>query len=326
MTDFKADESANMKSGEDVFSLASTTGGGARPKLAPSHFPDRTPEMDLRIGLHESGHILCGKAFGFPVALATINPAGGYGGMVSASADSSFLSPEHVADLCARVRPLMPQIGEPRADGNEFYAHAHFRTVELLAGTEAERLFHTDDPPLRAEHDLQEARSFAGIICTSPASIDAFIEFARVEARAMLADHRHVVLALATRLVERRTLDGTEIDAIIAQAVAGKELADERARRAGWKRTETNAARLPEYQSAMRRGGSRAERIDLAVSLIREGANLRQACEAVRLPNAERDVARRCDQRGVPRKRSPALPQWKTHVPDPVIVKPGNPR
>ena len=101
-----------------------------------------------------------------------------------------------------------------------------------------------------------------------------------------------------------------------------KEVADERARRAAWKHTEANAARLAEYQSPMRRGASRGERIDEAVRLIREGASLRWASEAVRLPNAKRAIARRCDQRGVARKPSPALPQWETHIPDPVIVPP----
>jgi hypothetical protein len=215
------------------------------PRPAPSL--TRTPEMDRRVSLHESGHILCGKAFGFAVGFATIDPSGGYAGMVRASADNSFLSPEHVAELCAKVRPLLPAIGESRADIAEFHAHAHCRTIELLAGSESERLFHADDPPLRAEHDLQEARSFAGIICTSPSSVDAFIAYARVEARAMLADHRHVVLALAHGLVARRTLDGDQIDAIIAHAVAEKDFADERARCAAWKCVETSAATFANY-------------------------------------------------------------------------------
>jgi hypothetical protein len=228
---------------EGVLSLASDQpGGGELPRLAPSL--TRTLEMDRRVALHEAGHILCGKAFGFPVGLATIDPCDGYAGMVRASADNSFLSPEHVAELCAKVRPLMPAIGEPRADIAEFHAHAHCRTIELLAGSESERLFHADDPPLRAEHDLQEARSFAGIICTSPTSLDAFIAYARVEARAMLADHRHVVQALALALVERRTLDGTAIDAIIAQAVAEQDLAAEKIRQRAWRGVVANAGRF----------------------------------------------------------------------------------
>jgi hypothetical protein len=44
--------------------------------------------------------------------------------------------------------------------------------------------------------------------------------------------------------------------------------------------------------------------------------------QLVGLSNPERDVARRCDQRGVPRKRSPALPVFETTIPDPLIVPP----
>ena len=207
-----------------------------------------------------------------------------------------------------------------RADIAEFHAHAHCRTIELLAGTESERLFYADDPPLRAEHDLQEARSFAGIICTSPSSIDAFIEFARAEARAMLADHRHVVRALALALVQQRTLNGTEIDTIITQAVAEMDLAGEKARQRQWRAVEANAGRLAINQTGMRRGASRSERVDKAVAVVRAGANVRQACKIVGLSRGERDVARRCDQRGVPRKRSPALPVFETTIPDPALV------
>ena len=302
-------------------SLASDQpGGGERPKLALSHLAERTPEMDFRIALHESGHILCGKVFGFPVGLATIVASGGYGGMVSANADQSLYTPEHVAELCEKVRPLMPAIGEPRADVAEFHAHAHFRTVELLAGTESERLFFADDAPLRAEHDLQEARSFAGIICTSPASVDAFIEYGRAEARAILTDHQHVVALLAHALISRRTLDGTEIDAIIAQAIAEQDFADEMVRQRQWRGVEANAGRLALNQTGMRRGASRSERIDEAVAVVRTGANVRQACKAVGLSRGERDVARRCDQRGVAGKHSPSRPVFGTTVPDAVIV------
>jgi hypothetical protein len=102
-------------------------------------------------------------------------------------------------------------------------------------------------------------------------------------------------------------------------------LDNEKARQRRWHAVEANAARLGINQTGMRRGASRAERIDEAVSAVRAGANVRQARRYVGLRNAERDVARRCDQRGVPRKRSPALPQWETHIPDPVIAK-GNPQ
>jgi len=230
-------------SGNDELSLASplTGGSGSPKKPSPSSYPARTPEMDLRIAKHESGHICCGKAFGFPVAFATIVPTDGYGGMVSANADRSFLAtPDHVADLCAKVRPLMPQVGQPRIDAAEFYTHAHFRIIVLLAGTESERLFHTADPPLQANHDLEEAKVFAAIIC-SPAAVPAFIEFGKAEARAILDDHRHIALALARALVANRTLDGDQIDSVISDAVFAKAIDNEHLRRAEWQRTIANS-------------------------------------------------------------------------------------
>jgi hypothetical protein len=194
----------------------------------------RSPELDFRIAVHESGHILTGKIFNFPVGLATVDPGDGYSGMVSANGDLSLLSSERVHDLIDLVRPAMPQPGQSRIEAAEFYTHSHFRIVELLAGTEAERIMF-DFEPLVARHDLDEAKSFASILCSSPESIDAFIEYGRAEARALLNKHRHILVALANELVARRTLTGVEIDEIIS-------CAPERARRADWAGVMESAA------------------------------------------------------------------------------------
>jgi ATP-dependent Zn protease len=48
----------------------------------------------------------------------------------------------------------------------------------------------------------------------SPASIRAYVEFGKAEATALLAANRARVIAVAAALIERRTLDGAEIDRI----------------------------------------------------------------------------------------------------------------
>jgi hypothetical protein len=234
------------------WSLTELAGEGGGQSVLPPYFAyERTPELDFRIALHEGGHICVGKLFGFPVEFATIvaDPIHGYGGLVSGNADrSSLLLPDRVVDLCTQIKPLMPQIGEPRTDIAEFVAHAHHRTVELLSGSESERLFHTSDPPLQAAHDLDEARAFAGIICSSPASINAFIDFARAEARAILEDHRHIVFALARALVDYRTLDGSDlISQIIADSISANAIAIERKRQVDWQGVVENAARFKTF-------------------------------------------------------------------------------
>jgi hypothetical protein len=49
--------------------------------------------------------------------------------------------------------------------------------------------------------------------------------------------HKSAVVAIADALVERRTLNGDEIDRIIAGALAVADIAAERERRTQWMRT-----------------------------------------------------------------------------------------
>jgi hypothetical protein len=204
------------------------------------------PGIDRRIALHEAGHITVGRALGAEFGGATINPGPDFSGM----AWGPYFEPSRLSDLslatdiCDRVRPLMPGLGDRRVDGAEFYTHAHFRIVELMAGTEAERILHIADPPLDAINDRQQAWAFANIVCcsNSPSAIEQFLSFARAEAAALIAAHRSVVLAIAEALLEKRTLSsGAEIDQIIADALTSAALAAERKRRADWSLVVTNA-------------------------------------------------------------------------------------
>jgi hypothetical protein len=207
----------------------------------------RTPEMDLmdfRIAVHESGHVIVGRAIGAPVAGCTIVPGKNYSGLTwGPNGDpSKYGSTDDVGDLCSRLAPLMPQCGEPRSDVAEMIVHAHGRCVELLAGTEAERVLIPDRPPFDAIHDQREAGAFAGIICCTPAAVDDFLAYARREATALIEAHRSAVQALADALVVKRTLGGVEIDAIIITALARNELATEKQRRTTWARVQESAA------------------------------------------------------------------------------------
>jgi hypothetical protein len=205
----------------------------------------RTPQMNYRIAVHEGGHVIVARAIGAPVAGCTIVPGKNYSGLTwgPTGDPSKYGSTDEVSNLCSRLAPLMPQCGESRANVAEIIVHAHGRCVELLAGTEAERLLIPDKPPLDAIHDQQEAGAFAGIICRTPAAIDDFLAYARREAASLIEAHRSAVLALADRLVEKRTLNA-EIDEIIASAVAADELNRERARRAEWMAIIENARRF----------------------------------------------------------------------------------
>jgi hypothetical protein len=100
----------------------------------------------------------------------------------------------------------MPAIGESRAEVADIYLHAFNRIVELVAGTEGERLFLLGEPWFAAD-DERQAISFALLITSSPASADALITACRIECAALLEASAHIVRALALQLQRDRRMD-----------------------------------------------------------------------------------------------------------------------
>jgi len=148
-------------------------------------------------------------------------------------------------NLCERMRELMPDDGEPIIDAAEIHAHVRGRCVDLLSGSEGERLLCADGPPWFAESDLAQARNLASIICSSNERIELYLDFCRVEAAALVAKHSASIRAVAAALIEHRTLTGSEIVAVVAESVAREAMAAERARRLDWReRTESARAFL----------------------------------------------------------------------------------
>jgi hypothetical protein len=204
----------------------------------------RSEAADTRIALHESCHAAAGRILGQPIGGMTCDadPASGYSGRCwGPKFESRFATGDETAPaLCARISASMPQVGESRADIADIVLHVHNRVIELCAGSVGEELF-LDGPAWDAVDDRKQERALAALVASSPEAIEAFINFARVEARELLRKYEHVARALAAELLIRRTLDGDQIDLCIKQAVAAKALADERERRAVWKRVEESA-------------------------------------------------------------------------------------
>jgi hypothetical protein len=167
-----------------------------------------------RVAIHESGHATVGRMLGMPVAGSTINRVGDHIG--STWSDEGGLQPctDTVESLCAALAPMMPGIGDDRSDIAVELLRAHHHVLELLAGREAERIVVGTMLP-RTEHDLEEATAIAGLICRSPASVGAYLAFAKAEVVALLHGHRAAVLAIADALIKHRSIDGSEIARLI---------------------------------------------------------------------------------------------------------------
>jgi hypothetical protein len=112
---------------------------------------------------------------------STINRVGDFIGCTWSNA--SDLQPgatDTVETICAALTPLMS--GDRSGIAAELQG-AHHHILELLGGVEAERLFN-DVMPCNTDHDLVEARSIVGLICRSPASVTAYLQFCRIEVAA----------------------------------------------------------------------------------------------------------------------------------------------
>ena len=212
---------------------------------------ERTPELDHQIAVHEAAHCLIGRIFDMPIAGVTIEPGPDFLAKVwgPGSTHYSKLS-DGGQELLVQVQPLMPRIGESRNDLAPLISHAQVRCIELLAGRVAEEMFFPDQPVLGGDNDQRQAMAYArNVVCTDDAVAD-FISYTRVEAASLLERYHSMVEAVANALIERRTLSGAELDAIIASALAAQDLAAEHTRRDQMRRMYENAEKFKELISS----------------------------------------------------------------------------
>jgi hypothetical protein len=196
---------------------------------------------DARVAQHEAAHLTVGRALGAQFGGATINEnlELGFGGMVWGPDFKSHFAGETSTSTIEKITKLMPRDGDARDDVGEIHAHVWARTVELAAASEQEKLKFGDAWP--ATDDRKQERALAALIFSSPEAQEAFISACAAEARAILRRHADVVDALAAALVERRTLDGAQIDSTISHTIVARQLAQEHERRRNWREINARA-------------------------------------------------------------------------------------
>jgi hypothetical protein len=220
-------------------SLAHVSGPGGGGETAA-----RSASDDIRICFHEASHAGVGRQL-HATALGgcTVEAGPDYSGLTWGPAYVRRTKFSDAPSLCSQLAGVMPQVGESRADCADLYLHCFHRVVELVAGTEGERLF-CDGEPWFAADDEKQAFAYASLITSSSAAAAAFIEFARVEAVSLLTTSAHIIRALAAELRTKRTMNGRAIDLCIEHAVAAKLIEDEKRRRRDWQQRQASAARF----------------------------------------------------------------------------------
>ena len=111
--------------------------------------------------------------------------------------------------------------------------------TELVAGFCGERVGGYDGAGEAGSSDLAIAQVYAASIA-APVSI-AYLDFCRRSAEAALRDHWPAVLALATELDAKGTLDGAEIDQVISEAESQVSREAEQSRRRKMKEMAASA-------------------------------------------------------------------------------------
>jgi hypothetical protein len=180
----------NSSRGE-FFCSSSREGEEAGAKPFPG-FGLRSPSP---IAWHEAAHCIVARFYGLPVAGVTIISSAHYGGRVWGPQADPDVSPEAQIEAaehrCAQAVAHLPRAGEDPADGAPWLVHAASRCVELLAGSEGERLASINGaaPGLDQTTDRILAELYASTLC-APAAMPAYLEFARQQARAILEAYR----------------------------------------------------------------------------------------------------------------------------------------
>jgi hypothetical protein len=197
----------------------------------------RSAADDLRVAYHESGHTVVHRVLGDEVCGVTIVPDNECSGKTWGP---RALHAAAVWNADSLFDPGMPRDG----DIGGVFSVVQQGVIAMMAGCAAEMVFLGDAPPKYIANDVPQASRFAGVICRTVASADAFVEHCYQESLALVEQHRTVIHAVAQALLAhpKRTLNGDEIDAVIAPALAAKAADDERKRRADWAKVLKNSA------------------------------------------------------------------------------------
>jgi hypothetical protein len=208
-----------------------------------------------RTGLHEASHIFASRFQNLELAGSTLVEGPDYQGLTWGPGSKRALRGKAAYDgdgsaahdaVAVRVADNISRfMTGPGEDGvADIFSSVQARVIDLMAGGAGEMIFLGDAPPMFMASDLLSANALAGIICRSASSRASFIEHCFQEALAIIEANKPIVLALARALLAhpKLTLDGTEIDAVIATALAAKAADDKRQRGDAWKQILLNAA------------------------------------------------------------------------------------
>ena len=152
-----------------------------------------------RTSIHEAGHVVCSRYQNIELAGSTIVEGPGYSGLTwgpgsqralrgKAAYDSDDSAAHDAVAVAVRVADSISRSmagpGEDRV--TDIFSSTQAFTIDLMGGAAAEMVLLGNAPPKFMKSDLCSAHAIAGIVCHTPASIEAFCEHAFQEAMTII--------------------------------------------------------------------------------------------------------------------------------------------
>ena len=162
-----------------------------------------TTSYDRRLtAIHEAGHAAVAMHVGIGIRRVTIAPTGAAQGKASHYPIGKWFQPD--IEVTTRTRTRIER-----------------SIMVFWAGTLAEELIGGRAEPDGATHDRDMIVQLATFICGDPEETSAYIEWLRLRCRNLLQTPlvRRAVDAITDALVERTTLRGTEIRAVVSDSL-----------------------------------------------------------------------------------------------------------
>ncbi|AKI02681.1 Peptidase family M41 [Hoeflea sp. IMCC20628] len=178
-----------------------------------------SPELVWRIAVHEAGHALAWTFFGI-ATVSTVTVGNGSGGFVESQMRRNVIQTETwlnqmiACTLAGRTaEKLIFGDHVVGSGGNDTSDLAH--ATRLATDAEANLGFGTTQPLLY--RSVKDHSSILSLDRQLAHHVHARLEVAETMAVEMLSQHRDALLSLATCLAEARTLDGSEVRALLTQ-------------------------------------------------------------------------------------------------------------
>jgi hypothetical protein len=178
----------------------------------------RDPELKERLltCIHEAGHTIAARHYGFRVAWVSIDPEFVINDPLARRSGILFGYPTTMAMASERIRPIL-QRGHTCSAQERGIINGYL--VQVLAGPAAEERKNNRFDPTLSAHDYEHAGAVAGRLAQTKMDRRKMIRAAMTEADRFVEQNDAMILHFACRLYNAETILEPQIDEAISEII-----------------------------------------------------------------------------------------------------------